>query len=303
MLPVASYARSYAGQSQYAYLARSRSVPLLRNVWQLGVSAKSYNYKSVIVGAGSSANCFAADTSLRAKYLVDRYALFLNSYVFSGLPYDLCLFECPTARLYRSVFFDCFDAGHHLNSPKSSARIVLAGASLDSMDDYVSNHLGVPVFLLPQTSLSMPPKISRFAESQLSFLLQLHAVLHHAFIAPAGFAVRASLIRAIVLLALMGFREIELVGFDGGTGYFYDERSLWPGLERLREVQQASKDAPYIASIRKGVLRLDKNHSSRFHTTLDPSLGAYTLRELLPILSRALSIEFTSALNGANALL
>ena len=235
----------------------------------------------------------ALPSSIESAYR-NRFKLALNSSVFSTQSYDLCLFELTTNRMMRSSEISLFDQKLHLRGASQEAKFVFTHFNLDSIDDHISRLVAPSTYLCPETTVYLPPKRSIHYDIALRNYLRLHILLNRLSITPLAISIRSSAVRALLILISLGFKDIAMVGFDGGTDYYFQNRLAWPELSDFANVYESVMSHPLgYESLEGGVKYYKKSHRNGIHSTNNTEYGMYTQSVLIQDICETFNVSLT----------
>lgn len=270
---------------------------ILSSLSDFDIDPRDYSGTALVYGSGPSLSehknalldSIGSDgDDLRPPFL--RVAL--NSTVYSGLPCDVAFFETPVIPEFIEVNSDMVDAGYHLPGFKDrKVKFFFTNYSADAFADYFHSPSFKDSLIVPQFNIYLPKFRSSLTDFSLISAFKVSRIFSGFGIIRGAIFMRSSLIRCVVILGLLGFKEVRLIGFDGGNSYFYDDRHAWPHLHQLREVAKEVHSRDEIVYVKNGVKVVTKSHSPEFHTTQNPSISEYTNDVLLPLLSKLFGIK------------
>lgn len=270
---------------------------ILSNLSDFDIDPRDYSGTALVYGSGPSLNeyknalldsagCESKD--LRSPFL--RVAL--NSTVYSGLPCDVAFFETPVLHEFKKMHSEMVAADYHLSGFENrKVKFLFTNYTADAFADYLHSSSFKDSLIVPQFNIYLPRFRSLFADFSLMSVFRISSLFSKIGVIRGAIFMRSSLIRCVVILGLLGFKEVRLIGFDGGSSYFYCDRHAWPHLHRLREVVKEVHSRDEIVYIKKGVKVVTKSHTAQFHTTQNPSISEYTTDVLLSFLGKFFGIK------------
>lgn len=261
---------------------------------KLRLSPDNYSRSVVIYGSGPSLTRYAETLSEESISPFGNTPLrvSLNSSVYAGLPSDIAFFETPIIEDFKVLHDHMFYMRHHLPAFQDRpAKILFTNYSNDSSSKYLSSASLKGCFILPQFTISLPRLRSAWADVSLCFAFKLAFFLARLGIIPGTIFMRSSLIRALLVLNSIGFNNFLLVGFDGGSSYFYDDEKMWPQLSPVKSITDKVYSQSTISYVKNGVLVQKKPHSKLNHSTQDPAISEYTNDQLVCLLRKWLNIK------------
>jgi hypothetical protein len=276
------------------YFSRKRRINLLWHPRQLKVKASRYNDQALLIGSGPSLTRFCALSSSIKSLYSNSFKLAINSSVFSTQCYDLCLFELTTNRRMRSSEISLFDQKLHLRGASHEAKFVFTHFNFDSIDDHISRLLTPCTYLCPETTVYLPSKQSMQYDIALRNFLKLHMWLNRLSIAPLAISIRSSAVRALLILITLGFKDIAMVGFDGGTQYYFQDRHNWPELADYADVYESVMSNPLgYESLDGGIKYYKKSHRNGIHSTNNIDFGMYTQSVLIQDICKIFNVSLS----------
>lgn len=291
------YARTFREDPQCQAVSDCRGIPQLSRPSSLCSNPLHYNKKATLLGSGPSVNKLLLrdelSQSLQSRH-TGRFVTVLNMTVFSGIPYDACLFELTTTRSSRSSLLSLFNCGYHLPGAKPDSKFVFTHVCLDAIDDYLRNDIAVNVKLLPQAYVGFPGVINAPSTAALLLAAHAHVKLSRLGLSVPGLFIRASAVRAFLLLVAAGFDDILMIGFDGGISYYYDDEYLWPNLAELRELSSSIFNSNGKMKVMKDGFLTYKNvpkAGDMLNNTENPRHGEFTAPYLINMFADSFNIR------------
>ena len=294
---LSSYFSSLLTLSDARFVAKHRKLTLISKTRHL-VSPQVHNYNAFLLASGPSINHLLDDTNPKSQLTSlysSSYKVVLNTTIFSSLSYHLALVELPSSRVGRTYVSQLFSTQNHLRGwIESKSNLCFTNAGVDQVDDYLSNLTAPKVSVLPSLSLNIPHKKTPFQTILLSLLLRIHVIFARLGLITPALSVRSSAVRAVLTLVACGFRNIYILGLDGGTTYYYHDEEAWPHLQLLRDMHSLSNSLPYINTIRNGRIHrkiLKPISVTKYHPTDDPSTSEYTTSFILALIADTFKVN------------
>lgn len=256
----------------------------------LKLSPSDYSYRAVIYGSGPSLSFYRQAAHFGSEEIPLRVAL--NSSIYAGLPTDIAFFETPILKDFKTLHSHMFGLSWHLPGFQDRpVRFLFTNYNDDADSDYLSDDSLYESFVLTQFNIMLPRFRSTYVDLSLSLAFKVVYALAKLGILPGCIFMRSSLIRALLILSSLGFKKFFLVGFDGGSSYFYDDELKWPHLAYFKNAINSVYTKPFLSYIKDNNLVTKKSHSKDCHSTQDPSISEYTNDCLVNLLSNWLSVE------------
>lgn len=260
------------------------------NLNVLKLSPSDYSYRAVIYGSGPSLSFYRQASCFGSEKIPLRVSL--NSSIYAGLPTDIAFFETPILKDFKILHCQMFGLSRHLPAFQDRpVRFLFTNFNKDADSDYLSDCSLHESFVLPQFNIILPRFRSTYVDFSLSLAFKVAHALAKIGILPGCIFMRSSLIRALLVLSSLGFKKFFLVGFDGGSSYFYDDELKWPHLIHFKSTINSVYSKPTLSYVKNNKLVLKKSHSASYHSTQDPSLSEYTNDCLIDLLANWLSVE------------
>jgi len=274
-------------------ILRQRRCKLLSSRSQLQVNPSEYNGEAILIGSGQSVNhlLFGSGVDLFRK----SYKLVLNTGVFSGLKYNLAMYEMAQTRQLRTHYLDMISHRDHKVGALDNSLVILTNVSAANFDDHIVINQEFFDYVAPHSAIHLPKSRSRRFDGLIRIMARGHFMLSSINILPPLLLLRCSAVRSLILLCELGFSVVHLVGFDGDTSYFYDDVDFWPSATRLRAMRKTLKSSSPLSEIVGGnLVSFDNSRyvtSEGVHRTADPNLGQYTFRALAQIIADTFSVK------------
>ena len=270
-----------------------RALPFFASTASLNVDPNTFDNQAILLGSGSSIN---------SKYCQDilvfeprPYVVTLNTTLFSGIPYNLGLFEMTRLRKLRTLILQAFKYELHLCGALPDSHRICVNISSDSIDDHLFLSNGFFDCFSVGSALKLPLRKSKLNDLYVLFMMRLYLFTANIPFLPSLILVRCSAIRAILLLIKLGFHSITLVGFDGDSSYYFTDSRRYPELDLMRQLDvELQSDHILPINSKLHILHGRSNSSAFIHRTFDESLGYYNFPHLLELIAKNFDVSFTN---------
>lgn len=265
------------------------------------LNLKRFSNKAFIYASGPSLSLFLNKNpaSLFVSDSLPPLRVALSTSVYSGIPFDLALFEGGALHDFKQMHNTLFAENlHHKFDSLRPPVFCFTNFCDEACGEYMQRCLKSGNYVLNQFPMVLPRSRFFLADVSLYISFLFAKLLGRIGIVPQTLFLRSSLLRALILLDSLGFDDIYLVGFDGGSLYYYHDFETWPQLDLLRSTHDSvysRHEISYIANGKKVV----KNLQSSIHSTQDPSLSHYTNDVLISLLSQWLGFKLTRVFGDA----